>query len=116
MRLPVAIALTLVRRLIVYRLPRIVSDVDDPIGEPGNALRKARPGTQILLRLPGKDELGRVNRLVLVPPACTRSATASSGDQCDRSKDRGNEGRRDEEGWHRQPSIASGRSCSSCTL
>src|SRR3954452_15726668 len=80
MRLPVAIALTLVGRLIVNRLPRIVSDVDDPIGGRRNALRQARPGTQILLRLPGIDELGRINRLALVLLASTRRAATPGND------------------------------------
>src|SRR5215208_6088774 len=91
MRFPVAKALALIGGAIVNRQPGIVSDVDDPVGQPRDSLREARPGAQILLRLAGVDELGGCDRLVLVVLAggVTSPATRERGDDQNTGKEGG---------------------------
>jgi hypothetical protein len=81
MGLPVANALALIGGLTVNRLPRIVRNVNGPVGHPGQTLGEAWPIAEIPLGLPGNEKLGSRNRHALLTLAGS-GATATPGSEC----------------------------------
>ena len=80
--LSVPVALTLVRWLVVHVLPRIVGDVGNPVGKPGQSLRDAGAVAQILPGLLGllEGDHGLADCLGLFALARGRSVTPAAAD------------------------------------
>src|SRR3954452_5465775 len=94
MRLPIPEALALIGGPIVNGLPRLMSDVNGPVRQPGKALGQTGPITEIPIGLPGIEELGSSNGLVLVALAGAGPTTPGEK-QRGRGENTGNEERRD---------------------